>query len=109
VSLLFLDHFFSVEVIFAWAIFVSCIFNVVIMHSCLFISKNNYSYGGKYEKLLFLANMQIISLNMHNTKMAQTKIISMEKIGLGITEKLLVPKFIEFLLEYPCLGIITTV
>ena len=78
-SLLFLDHFFSVEVIFAWAIFVSCIFNVVIMHSCLFISKNNYSYGGKYEKLLFLANMQIISLNMHNTKMAQTKIISMEK------------------------------
>jgi len=30
------------------------------MYSCLFISKNYYSYGGKYEKLLFLANMQII-------------------------------------------------
>lgn len=67
------------------------------MYSCLFISKNYYSYGGKYEKLLFLANMQIISLNMHDTKMAQAKINSTEKIGLGTTKKLLVPKFIELL------------
>ena len=52
----------------------------------------------------FLANMQIISLNMHDTKMAQAKINSTEKIGLG-TEKLLVPKFIELLWEYPCLFI----
>ena len=55
------------------------------------------------KKLLFLANMQIISLNMHDTKMAQAKINSMEKIGLGTTKKLLVPKFIELLWEYPCL------
>jgi len=53
--------------------------------------------------LLFLANMQIISLNMHDTKMAQAKINSTEKIGLGTTKKLLVPKFIELLWEYPCL------
>jgi len=72
------------------------------MDSCLFISKNYYNYAGKYEKLLFLSNMQIISLNMHDTKMAQAKINSMEKIGLG-TKKLLVPKFIELLWEYPCL------
>jgi len=78
------------------------LFYVVIMASCLFISKNYYNYAGKYEKLLFLSNMQIISLNMHDTKMAQAKINSMEKIGLG-TKKLLVPKFIELLWEYPCL------
>jgi len=53
----------------------------------------------------FLANMQIISLNMHDTKMAQAKINSTEKIGLGTTKKLLVPKFIELLWEYPCLFI----
>ena len=47
--------------------------------------------------------MQIISLNMHDTKMAQAKINSTEKIDLGTTEKLLVPKFIELLWEYPCL------
>lgn len=47
--------------------------------------------------------MQIISLNMHDTKMAQAKINSTEKIGLGTTKKLLVPKFIELLWEYPCL------
>jgi len=40
---------------------------------------------------------------MHNTKMAQAKINSTEKIGLGTTKKLLVPKFIELLWEYPCL------
>ena len=55
------------------------------------------------KKLLFLANMQIISLNMHDTKMAQAKINSTEKIGLGTTKKLLVSKFIELLWEYPCL------
>ena len=32
------------------------------------------------KKLLFLANMQIISLNMHDTKMAQAKINSTEKM-----------------------------
>jgi len=47
--------------------------------------------------------MQIISLNMHDTKMAQAKINSTEKIGRGTTKKLLVPKFIELLWEYPCL------
>jgi len=47
--------------------------------------------------------MQIISLNMHDTKMSQAKINSTEKIGLGTTKKLLVPKFIELLWEYPCL------
>ena len=40
---------------------------------------------------------------MHDTKMAQAKINSTEKIGLGTTKKLLVPKFIELLWEYPCL------
>jgi len=34
--------------------------------------------------------------------MAQSKINSTKKIGLGTTEKLLVPKFIELLWEYPC-------
>jgi len=67
-----------------------------------FYLKKYYNYAGKYENLLFLANMQIISLNMHDTKMAQAKINSTEKNGLG-TEKLLVPKFIELLWEYPCL------
>ena len=57
--------------------------------------------------MLFLANMQIISLNMHDTKMAQAKINSTEKIGLGTTKKLLVPKFIELLWEYPCLLLVT--
>ena len=38
--------------------------------------------------------------NMHDTKMAQAKINSTEKIGLGTTKKLLVPKL---LWEYPCL------
>ena len=47
--------------------------------------------------------MQIISLNMHDTKMAQAKINSTEKIGLGTTQKLLVPKLIESLWEYRCL------
>jgi len=59
--------------------------------------------------LLFLANMQIISLNMHDTKMAQAKINSTKKIDLGTTEKLLVPKFIELLWEYPCLCICTVI
>ena len=36
--------------------------------------------------------------------MAQSKINSTKKIGLGTTEKLLVPKFIELLWEYPCLS-----
>ena len=36
--------------------------------------------------MLFLANMQIISLNMHDTKMAQAKINSTEKNGLGTTK-----------------------
>ena len=31
------------------------------------------------KKMLFLANMQIISLNMHDAKMAQAKIDSTEK------------------------------
>jgi len=31
--------------------------------------------------------MQIISLNMHDTKMAQAKINSTEKIGLGINNR----------------------
>ena len=35
--------------------------------------------------------------------MAQAKINSTETVGLGTTEKLLVPKFIELLWEYPCL------
>ena len=35
--------------------------------------------------------------------MAQAKINSKEKIGLGTAKKLLVPKFIELLWEYPCL------
>jgi len=42
---------------------------------------------------------------MHDTKMAQAKLNSTEKkIGLGTTVKLLVPKFIELLWEYPCLA-----
>jgi len=44
-----------------------------------FYFKKYYNYAEKYEKLLFLANMQIISLNMHDTKMAQAKINSTEK------------------------------
>lgn len=55
------------------------------------------------KKMLFLANMQIISLNMHNTKMPQAKIDSTEKTGLETTKKLLVHIFIELLWEYPCL------
>jgi len=42
--------------------------------------KKYYNYAGKYEKLLFLANMQIILLNMHYTKMAQAKINSTKKL-----------------------------
>lgn len=33
--------FFSVELIFAWAIFVSCIFNEII---CIFAKNSNFSY-----------------------------------------------------------------
>ena len=44
-----------------------------------FYLKKYYNYAGKYEKLLFLANMQIISLNMHDTKMAQAKLNSTGK------------------------------
>jgi len=54
------------------------------MHSCVIIKKYYYNYAGK---LLFLADMQIISLNMHDTKMAQAKINSTEKNGLGTTKK----------------------
>ena len=51
-----------------------------MMQFIVFTLKMNSGYCGKYEKMLFLANMQIISLNMHNTKMAQAKIDYVEKM-----------------------------
>ena len=42
--------------------------------------------------MLFLANMQIISLNMQDTKMAQAKINSTKKTGLGTSKKSLAPR-----------------
>ena len=74
-----------------------------MMQFIVFTLKMNSGYCGKHEKMLFLANMQIISLNMHDTKMAQAKIDSTEKTGLETTKKLLVHIFIELLWEYSCL------
>ena len=46
--------------------------------------------GKTTKKRQFLANMQIISLNMRDTKMSQAEMDSTEKIGLETVEKSLI-------------------
>ena len=69
-----------------------------MMQFIVFTLKMNSGYCGKHEKNLFSANMQIISTNIHDTKMAQAKIDSTEKTGLETTKKLLVHIFIRIVM-----------